>query len=214
MGYEGTSSRIAWQLPHHKPRAPRVRTNTHTHTHDGTHTNTHTTVLAGRGTCQATLRGHSAGVWCLCFISRNLLASGGSDGDVCLWGPASDAASLERSHQHRAVAAATATLAVPATTAVASSGLSQWALQQVLRGHSAGVLSVCRLSETLLASGSADCGICSWSLSVEARTQPKRKQQWHQRQHQQHSGAVCWLCRLDSGLLVSGSDDGLVKLWA
>ena len=74
----------------------------------------------------------------------------------------------------------------------------------MLSGHTRGVLGLARLSDTQLASASADKTIRLWNLSTPEDGG---------RVLQGHSDYVRCLCRSTDGSLVSGSDDRTLRVW-
>ena len=77
-------------------------------------------------------------------------------------------------------------------------------LVYTLTGHTGYVYSLCLLSSSLLASGSADTTIKIWPLKIGGNATYTLSQ---------HTGAVYCLAKLLNGNLASGSWDNQVIIW-
>jgi len=169
---------------------------------------------------RAVLEGHQGPVTGVCAVTvagRQLLASGGSDGTVRIWDPASGTQQAAP-EDHPGWVWAVCAVTVAGRQLLASGGndgtVRIWdpasgAQQAALEGHQGPVHGVCAVTAAgrqLLASGGRDGTVRIWDPASGA-------QQAALEGHQGPVRGVCAVTVAGRQLLASASNDGTVRIW-
>eukprot|EP01043_Picozoa_sp_COSAG02_P045276 COSAG02_NODE_4124_length_5744_cov_7.379451_7_plen_537_part_01 len=150
---------------------------------------------------------HDGEVWTLCAVGEGMVASGGQDGAICVWG-------VRDGQLLREMRRAEEEGAEGGGVGGAADGKA---------AHDDAVMTLCAVGEGMVASGGGDGAVRVWGVRDGQLLREMRRAEEEGAEgggigggaadKAAHDGAVMTLCAVGEGMVASGGDDGAVRVW-